>query len=346
MIDKADFEYLTTIVSDYLPKLRGKSVFITGATGILGKWFLEYFSYLKNIENYSIEITALSRSPSDFILRNPHLKNQGIDFVKGDIRSYRHTSDRSFEYFIHGATDVVAQAGAADVLDTCTAGTANALSLAKAMGTKHFLLISSGAVYGKVPDGHGAIDEEFLGVLNHLSPEAAYAQGKRNAELMCVLEASEGKMQIPIARCFAMVGPYLPLNKHFAIGNFVEAALLNHDIEIKGDGTPVRSYLYMADVIARLLLLLLAGRTAVPYNIGGKIPISIADLAQKVMTVLESDKRINTANQAIHGAHANVYYPDTHRLDDEFRLRSAINLDDAILRTAKWYRSHTPNFTS
>jgi dTDP-glucose 4,6-dehydratase len=267
----------------------------------------------------------------------PQFVNERVSFVKGDVRTFKCDSSQASDLFIHGATDVVTQARAFDVLDTCTAGTVNALSMANAMGVQRFLLISSGAVYGKVPDGHGAISESFTGVLNHLSAEAAYAQGKRNAEMLCALDALDNKMNISMARCFAMVGPHLPLDKHFAIGNFIEAALEKKPIVIKGDGTPLRSYLYMADVIGRLLLLLLAGRSGIAYNVGGKSPVSISGLARIVSDVLQSDQDIRLANQPVHGAHANAYFPDTRLIDNEFGLAPALSLQTAIEKTARWY---------
>jgi len=338
MIEQKDFEYIISLIDGRMEVMRDKKIFITGATGIIGKWWLEFFLYANDKYSLGLSIVAISRSPIEFLSRYPYYCRPEIKFVAGDIRTYVGLGAEHFDFFIHGATDVVAQGGAAEILETCSQGTANALRLAKAMGVSRFLLISSGAVYGKVPDDHGPIGEDFCGLLNHLSPEAAYAQGKRSAELLCLLEAQDAQMQISMARCFAMVGPHLPLDKHFAIGNFIQSALQNEPIEIKGDGTPVRSYLYMADVIARLLLLLLAGRTAVAYNIGGRIPHSISQLAENVLRVLNVQQPIRIANKAVHGAHANTYYPETRLIDTEFNLPPAIGMDEAIVRTANWYR--------
>jgi dTDP-glucose 4,6-dehydratase len=154
---------------------------------------------------------------------------------------------------------------------------------------------------------------------------------------MCALASGSSGMVIPVARCFAMIGPHMPLDKHFAIGNFIGAALRSDPIRIEGDGTPVRSYLYMSDVIARLLILLLDGKSDV-YNVGGRTPISIKDLALKVGSIINPDCPIEIKGKALHGVHANWYVPSVNRFDSMWPLPEPVSLEKAILRTADWYK--------
>src|ERR687890_242531 len=130
------------------------------------------------------------------------------------------------------------------MLDTITVGTRRILDFATQQPTDAFLFTSSGAVYGKQPANITHIGEKEIYSLDINNPNSAYAEGKRLAELYCSIYHSHYNLPVKIARCFAFVGPYLPLDKHFAIGNFISNALKKENIIIKGDGSPFRSYLY------------------------------------------------------------------------------------------------------
>lgn len=334
-----DLEAVRTLLAPHLEGLRAARLFISGGTGIVGKWLLASLLHADTVDRLGLQITVLSRNPDAFRAQHPTLGNDPrVGWASGDIRSHLPAPGTAYTHVLHAATDVVAAASPSETIDTCVGGTLNALRILRATGASRMLLLSSGAVYGTTPDTQGAIPEDYVGPLEPLNPHSAYAQGKRTAELLCAAEAARGEVAISIARCFAMVGPYLPLDKHFAIGNFIEAALQGRPLHIKGDGTPVRSYLYLSDVAARLLLLLLAGPSGVAFNVGGSEPLSIAELARRVPTALGLELPIVTERAALHGAHAQRYYPDTTRLQQAFALPPELPLDVAIARTADWYR--------
>lgn len=335
---KVDLDAVVRDIAPHCELLRRRRIFITGVTGIIGKWLLASLLHADRQLQLDLHIDALSRQPERFAAYFPiFAQDSRVTLWAGDIRQVL-TVDRCYDYVIHAATDVVAQTASNDLLDTCVTGTRRILEFAKKSGVQRMLLLSSGAVYGKTPTGHGAIAEDFNGPLDFLSPDSAYAQGKRCAELLCVTESLAGSLAIPMARCFAMVGPYLPLDKHFAIGNFIHAALNGQPIVIKGDGTPIRSYLYLSEVATQLILLLLLGRSGISYNIGGSEPVTIAELASRVAQALSAPVEILLENRHLHGMHASAYYPDTTRIRHEFGLGPGMSLDEAIKKTADWYR--------
>ena len=166
-----------------------------------------------------------------------------------------------------------------DVFETCAFGTRRILEVLATKSSKvRLLLLSSGAVYGRLPAGMLSVSEDWSGAPDPLDPASAYGEGKRVSELLCSMAtAMNPDFEVAIARCFAFVGPHLPLDKHFAIGNFISAALRGEDIQIHGDGTPLRSYLYAADLSYWLWVMLFDAPSNRAYNVGGSEGISIQD---------------------------------------------------------------------
>ena len=336
-LDVSDLRKAILPLADDLELIRGASIMVTGGTGIIGKWILSSLLYAEDTLKLDLSITVLSRSPSSFSTRFPQLANHSaVRFIRGDVTSFQKdlVSGRH-EYVIHGATDVVDAAGGYETLQTCYLGTKNMIDVARSNGCRRFLLLSSGAVYGKTDPGAGAIPEDYIGPLDFHSPQSSYANGKRLSELLCSLSASDESIEFVTARCFAMVGPYLPLDKHFAIGNFIDACLRKEDIIIKGDGSPLRSYLYMADVSRFLLTLLLRGISGEAYNVGSGSPISIEGLAELTRQVLGADVSISKINNSYIEQHSDAYYPSVDKLG-ALGLRPSFDLAQAILRTSEW----------
>lgn len=332
-----DCVYHSVGISNWL-QLKGQSLLITGGTGIIGKWLLSTILHADDCLNLGLKIHILSRnveslkdSLSEIFL------DERVVLIQGDVRNFVFPQIKNLSYVIHAATDVVSETQPEDTLDVCFSGTRNVLNQSNAYGVRRVLLISSGAVYGKTQSNLGPIPEAYSGPIAFQAPESAYAQGKRVSELLCSLGYRGISEGTSIARCFAMVGPYLPLDKHFAIGNFIKSAMCGKDIVIKGDGTPIRSYLYMADVVLRIWILLFGGKASQAYNVGSNVPITIAELAKLVKKAMRSNIGIIIEGEKIHGAHASNYYPNTDLIDAEYELPPKIGLENAIIRTANWY---------
>lgn len=315
--------------------LAGLSIFVTGGTGFIGKWLLATLLDADQALGLDCRITVLSRDPAAFECAWPAMAGL-VNWVAGDVRDFP-IGPEHFDVIIHAATDVVSQATPEDVFSTCLDGTRRVLELASHCGASRLLLVSSGAIYGPLPSGMTHVPETHLGGPDPLLASSAYAEGKRVSEWLCA-QALENGLQVKIARVFALVGPHLPLNKHFAIGNFLRAAMAGEQIVIQGDGTPYRSYLYSADMAAWLWAVLIKGEAGRAYNVGSDESISIKALAERVCCILgRSAPGIAMQQHAMPGSEAVHYVPDISCARNELRLPAPLELDEAISRTAHWH---------
>lgn len=314
--------------------LAGRRIFMTGGTGFVGKWLLATLLDANEALGLDCRITVLSRDPAAFLRDWPAMAGR-VTWVTGDVRNFAIGSDR-FDVIVHAATDVVAQALPEDIFSTCLDGTRRVLSLARQCGANQLLLVSSGAVYGPLPIGMTHVPETYLGGPDPLSSGSAYGEGKRVSEWLAAQAASD-EMEVKVARIFALVGPHLPLDKHFAIGNFLRAALADEEIVIQGDGTPHRSYLHAADMAAWLWAVLLRGKSGRAYNVGSDESLSISELALRVCQIVGITPRIKVLKSASPNVMPQYYVPDTTRARCELQLPSALRLDEAIARTACWH---------
>jgi dTDP-glucose 4,6-dehydratase len=210
------------------------------------------------------------------------------------------------------------------------------LDFAVAVKAKRFLLTSSGGAYGPQPRELEAIPEDYHGMPDPLVPENVYGISKRFAEHLCSLYGERHGLETIVARCFAFVGPDLPLDAHFAIGNFIRDAKERSEITVNGTGMPVRSYLYQDDLAEWLLTLLEKGRPFQAYNVGSDEAISIAELACLVRDLIAPGKAvclkgIASADTAVRGR----YVPDIAKVHGELGLRVTTSLASAIRMTAR-----------
>ncbi|MEW6006212.1 MAG: NAD-dependent epimerase/dehydratase family protein [Stygiobacter sp.] len=340
-----DLEHILKYTRELWVNFKNKTFFVTGGTGFFGKWFLETFAYANYKLDLNCKIIVLSRNPGKFLDEFVYIKNNPIfKFIKGDVSNFDFPNEQ-IDYIIHAATEASAKLNNEDPLvmfDTIVEGTRRSLELAKEKKVKSFLFISSGAVYGKQPSGITHLPEDYVGAPNCQDPNSAYGEGKRVGELLNSIYFKQFGVPVKIARCFAFVGPYLPLNAHFAIGNFILNALHEEDIIIKGDGTPYRSYLYAADLMIWLLTILLKGKNNVAYNVGSDEDVSIKELATTIANYFENKIKVKIATTSDATKYVERYVPSVSRIKLELQVNVNFDLVRCINKTIKYYIVKNP----
>lgn len=332
-IDKKDLEHILEHTAHLWDEVRGQNIFITGGTGFFGCWLLESFTFVCDRLGLGSKIIVLSRDPVAFDGKAPHLaKHPAVKLIQGDVRTFEFP-EGEYPFVIHAASTAGSQFNREDPLllfDTVVEGTRRTLEFARTHGACKFLLTSSGAVYGKQPPKLMHIPEDYSGSPDPMDSDSDYGQSKRTAEMLCRLYAQQYGLETKVARCFAFVGPYLPLDAHFAISDFIRDICKGGPVYVNGDGTPCRSYLYAADLAIWLWTILLKGQSCRPYNVGSDKSISIAKLADLVRRLIEPPAKVIVSQRASRSNPPQHYVPSIDRARDELGLESWVSLEEAI----------------
>ena len=297
---------------------------IAGGTGFVGKAILEATRYTDRLGT----ITIAART-------QPRLTPPGVTFCHWNLLE-ECTLDPNFDLLIHAATPAIIDV--INPVNTCQSSLltmTNLISFAeKHKRAPRILFTSSGAVYGENLGESSPIEESWDSVENS-ALLSEYGRGKLGAERILRNACQAGKCESIIARLFAFSGKFLPLDQHFAIGNFVGQAVLDQSITVRGDGQSIRSYLDSADMASWLITAALEGASDLPLHIGSEKSINIAELAVLVAEIagefLNQQIQVKVMGQksAIDGVQ--FYVPSTQLTRQTLLLRETVNLEDSIM---------------
>ncbi len=331
MIFQHDIDAAVDRLSAAWPALDGARLFMTGGTGFIGRWMLEVLARAP----VKVDVVLLSRDPARFARLSPGLAAR-FRVQAGSIADFAFP-DGEFTHVIHGATEASAALTASDprlMFDTVVGGTRRALDCAIASGASRFLMMSSGAVYGPQPPALGHVGEDCLRGPDPRDPRSAYAEGKRAAETLCAIYGAQFGLDCVTARIFALLGPLLPLDTHFAAGNFIADAMAGRRITVNGSGQAVRSYLYAADLAVWMWAILAQAAPGSAFNVGSEEAVSIADLARRTAEVL-GGPGVDVLGRPDPGWNPGRYVPSTAAIRRELGVAVTVPLDEAIRRTAQ-----------
>jgi len=317
-------------------RLSGARIMVTGATGWFGTWLLDVLVMVNREYRLGLQVVAVSRDPARFAARFPELHGAfEIEWLVADLRAPVADYPGHLTHVIHAATEASALLNRTRpdlMFETTVDGTRHALELARRGDRANFLLVSSGAIYGRQPvDLHG-LAETWTGGPDPALVGNAYAEGKRAAEQLAAIAHARHGLQPRIARCFAFIGPHMPFEAHFAIGNFIANAVAGETVVVKSDGSPRRSWLYMTDLMVWLFAVLLDGQVMRPYNVGSEVSVTVGDAARRIAAACGVDCRI----EGRPGESGDAYVPEIDRIVGELGVRRLVDLDEAIERTCRW----------
>jgi len=331
---------------DYPPleRLRNGRILVTGGTGFVGTWLLDALLQADSRMNLGMSLFTLTRDFKRWQRIHPKItSNPAIRPLIGDIKNpatWAANLPDELDLLIHAAHDSRLKPGTMTPLQNLESlidGTQHVVSTAVRRRSRRVLFISSGAVYGLMPEGQHAFREDFSGGLEWLSPGAAYAEGKRAAEAWANAYCHENNSEFVTARLFAFGGPFLPLDQHFAFGNFIADALAKRPIRVSGSGKSVRSWLAGSDLAHWLLTILLIGRDGRAYNVGSDEACTILELAHLVADAAGRRGLVELTGDDRNREQDSIYVPDISRARDELGLQVRVPLRTLICETLKHY---------
>jgi CDP-6-deoxy-D-xylo-4-hexulose-3-dehydrase len=345
LLIEQDIEELYEQSPDMYDSLEGRSIVLTGATGLLGRYMVETVAWLNR--NKFADPCCLTgvvrRMPKE---NDPcwHLRFvPGIQFVQHDARRVL-GSLHHCDYMILAATKGAPAHYLKDPIATLQlngSGLEAWLDLARRLKSEGILYLSSGEIYG-TPDPEAIpTPETYAGRIALDQERAVYAGGKLYGEVLVRAFGRRYDLPVKIARPFQIFGPGIRKNDGRAMADFLSAAAAGDNIHLRSAGSAQRTYMYISDAIHAFWTILIRGKNMEAYNVGNSAPeVSILELAERIARMAGNIKVVieNQATEADKGSPARTC-PDTTKIEQDLGVHSQIPLDQMIQRTLNWLKS-------
>jgi nucleoside-diphosphate-sugar epimerase len=356
---REDLQYICTNLREEFACLAGKELLITGGAGFLGYYLVQsvlrwnrsthdapgirltvYDNYIRGVPAWLTKLEG----------------DENLVLVKHDMTHPLPENMGDFQYIVHAASiasPTYYRMHPIETMDANVNGLRFLLEYARQQKEKGkpvegFLFFSSSEIYGDPRPEDIPTPETCRGSVSCTGPRACYDESKRYGETLCVNFARHYSLPIKIARPFNNYGPGLKITDGRVLPDFARDVLAGKDIIMLSDGSPTRTFCYVADAIIGYYKLLVRGRNGEAYNIGVEEPeISIADLAERVVELARDlvDYRGKVVRQASSDLHYLVDNPNRRcpmiaKARADLGYNPSIPLGEGLRRSLIWYRDN------
>lgn len=353
-----DIDHIRSSASDAFERLAGTELLITGGAGFLGYYLTQAsLAYGDRGEGEPIRVTVFDsfiRGVPDWLeaLRD----HPRLNLRSQDLRDPLPADMPDFDYVVHAAgiaSPTYYRKHPIETMDANITGLRTLLDHAveqrdRGRPVRGFLFFSSSEIYGDPPASEIPTPETYRGFVSCTGPRACYDESKRYGETLCVTFSQVHGLPITMARPFNNYGPGMKITDGRVIADFARDILAGRDITLLSDGSPMRTFCYVADAVAGYLKTLALGRPGEPYNIGVEGPeISVSDLA---VAMTETGRSLFGYRGAIVGGRSSeaVYLvdnpvrrrPSIDKARAELGYDPTIDLAEGLRRTLLWYRDN------
>lgn len=293
--DKPVFqEDMDAILNDRIvpwDELRGRTVFITGSTGLIGYALTSALLQYNLKRGGNIQVIALVRDGKKAEEKFTDWFATGgtqLSFLEGTVEDGPEIPGR-VDYIIHCASptaSVYFMEHPVETIGTIYTGTKYVLELARGKAAQGVVFLSSMEVYGEIRTRQ-KLPETDLGYIDVTLPRSSYPEGKRLAETLCCAYAKEYGVPVTIARLAQTFGPGVDRSDGRVFAYMARCALAGENIRLNTDGSKENMYLYTMDGVSAILLLLVRGERGIAYNVANEETYcSIKEMAELVAKTL------------------------------------------------------------
>ncbi len=354
-----DLDYIRSALRAEWPLLAGSRVLMTGGAGFLGHYMIQALTHWNRGASASERIAVtvwdnFSRGLPGWL---KSLHDQGaVALRKYDLRWPLPADMESFDYVLHGASIASPnyyRRHPIETMDGNVGGLRNLLDYAVAQAERGealrgLLFWSSSEIYGDPHPEHVPTPEDYRGYVSCTGPRACYDESKRYGETLCTVFADQRGVPTKIARPFNNYGPGLKISDGRVIADFARSILAGEDIVMLSDGSPKRTFCYVADAVVGYYKILTRGRPGEPYNVGVETPeISMRELAERLREI--AAELVDYRGRIVLGTSPDKDYlidnpnrrcPQIGKARAELGYDPAIPLDEGLRRALLWYREN------
>lgn len=326
-------------------KLEGKSIFITGGSGFLGKYFLQTLWYLNShilikkckvisVDNY---ITGTKGTDSDLS------QDKNFTFIQHDVRTeFAYTG--KVDYVIHAAgiaSPVYYMKYPLETLEIATLGTQNMLEFARKKKVDSFLFFSSSEIYGDPDPNFVPTPETYPGNVSCIGPRSCYDESKRLGETLCMIYNKIYKVPTKTVRPFNVYGPGMMVNDSRVIPRFLTSALKREPLPVHAGGNQTRTFCYISDAVTAFFKVLLSRGNGDVFNVGNDgNEVNMMTLAQIVAELFKGKVEIKSIEYPSFYPQGDPKRrsPDLTKIRTVLAYKPAVDLKTGLKRTLKWYK--------